>query len=94
MKTYKQQNKELWNTIRNLKDELVKNTSLKNIYLQALENHNLFNPVKYQELEKKFNLCVDALEAINSIERNNRTKETKGVVEIIAEECLYQVGKK
>jgi hypothetical protein len=97
MKTYKQQNQELWSTIRNLKDELVKQTSLKNVYKDTLDKLGGVDPVVHRELALNFNKCIDALEAIEMLERNGRIRDNKhtiGLVEAIANEVLHQLGKK
>jgi hypothetical protein len=83
MKTYKQ----LYQKLRN------ENVDLRNQLQKAIESQVPFNPVKYQEMEDKLATCIEGLEAIEAVEKVN-TPDSKTTSRIIAEEVLYQIGRK
>lgn len=101
MKTYKQLNNELRNRICKLETILYKVSTENNLREKVIVDHNLFDPVKYQELYKKLAITVDTLESIRNIELHTRMQKdpsqnpfaqyNKSVIEIMCCTALDRI---
>lgn len=101
MKTYKQINQELYSKINDLQTKLAFESSENNLRRKVIDDNNLFDPVKYQEIMTKLMITVDALEHIRTLELKQRLKEpnlpfdkiygNKTAIEAIASEALERI---